>query len=484
MFEPAGDPDAAGETIFLVPVCRSKGEDAVSRREAQFFSGLREQSMKEGKTMAEERAQEGMRPSVKSTKAAAEVRQWRKWYYDRINHAHDHGEFVALTMLLTPDEIFRTFGVWSSLAENYGPLCAAKQVSGDFCAVAEGDGFSIDLCSYLKVGMGYLAKSSEEGKVPDNAPYGGMGQIDMIVAPAIYCDGRYKYPQAARRYVDMPTFVYDQRDLPWWRVDDPEMKKRYVDYAYERLKELVAFLERATGKKFDEARLAESVDLWMKSHRLFHDACALKKCHPNPLPSQDSFAVCFPNLHFKGTQQCVDYYQGLYDEVKERADNGLGAVPGEEKYRIFWYGLPPWYYLGIFNYLQEKGVSTMDNTYDAGDMPEEPDLSNPLYAIAKKGYEGVWFANGNMRRFHPIDRTRKFIEDYKIDGVITLMATTCRVTTALIHQRRLLDEHAGVPVLNLEADMTDVRTFSEAQVRQRLDAFLETVDAAKEKRVH
>ena len=434
--------------------------------------------------MAEEKGQAGLKPSVKTTKAAAAVRQWRKWYYERINHAHDYGEFVALSMLGVPDEIFRAFGVWPSLAENYGPLCAAKQVSGHFCSVAEGDGFSVDLCSYLKVGIGYLSRAGQEGKAPEEAPYGGMGHIDMIIAPATFCDGRYKYPQAARRYVDMPTFVYDMRDLPWWRAQDPEMVKRYVDYTYERFKELVAFLEKTTGRKYDEARLAEHVSLWMKSHKLFHDATEFKKSHPNPIPSQDSFAVCFPNLHFKGTQECVDYYQSFYDEVKQMADAGIGAVPGEEKYRIFWMGLPPWYYLGIFNYLQEKGVSTIDRTYDAGDVPWDVDLDNPLYAIASKGFQGQWFGSALTRRPFFIDRMKEFIEEYDIHGVITLMATTCRAATALLHMRRLLNEHAGVPVLNLEADMSDVRTFSEAHVRTRLDAFLETVDAVKTKRGH
>ena len=429
--------------------------------------------------MAEAPGQEGMRPSVKNTRAAAAVKQWRQWYYDRINHAHDYGEFVALSMLGAPDEVFRSFGVWSTLAENYGPLCAAKQVSGYFCEVAEGDGFSIDLCSYLKVGIGYLSRTAREGKVPAEAPYGGMGQIDMIVTPTLFCDGRYKYPQAARRYVDMPTFVYDQRDLSWWKADEAVVVKRCVDNMYQRLKELVAFLEKTTGRRFDEAKLAEHISLWMKSHRLFHDTVALKKCHPNPIPSQDSFSVCFPNLHFKGTQECVDYYQAFYDEVKDMVEKGIGAVPGEEKYRIYWMGLPPWYYLGIFNYLQERGVSTMDSTYDAGDMPAEPNLSNPLYAIAKKAYDGVWFVSGQMRRQNTIERLRQYVAEYDIHGVITLMATTCRANTTLLHHRRLINEHMGVPVLNLEADMSDVRSFSEVQVRAKLNAFLETVDAWK-----
>lgn len=435
--------------------------------------------------MAEEKkAQEGLAPSVKATEAAAEVRSWRKWYYERINHAHDYGEFVALSMLMIPDEIFRTFGVWASLAENYGPLCAAKQVSGHFCGVAEAEGFSMDVCSYLKTGIGYLIRGQQEGGTPPEAPYGGMGQIDMIIAPAVMCDGRYKYPLAAQRYVDVPYFIYDQMDMPYWRDEkDPEIKNRYVNYNYERMKELVAFLERTTGKKFDEAKCSEHLDLWMKSHKLYHDASALKKCHPNPFPSQDSFATCFPNLHFKGTQECVDYYQGLYDEVKARADEKIGSVPGEEKFRIFWMGLPPWMYLGIFNYIQEKGVCTMDATYDAGDIPEEPvDLNNPLYAIAKKFYEGVWFANGHFRRPAPGARTAEWIKDHDIDGVITLMATTCRPGSNLLFMRQTMADMSPVPVLNLEADMVDIRAFDEASVKAKIDAFLETVDATKESR--
>jgi len=431
--------------------------------------------------MVEEKAGEG-RPSIKATKAAAQISQLRRWHYDRLNHARDYGQFVALSMIGVADEVLRSFDVMVSLGENYGPVCAAKQVSGHFCGIAEGDGYSVDLCSYLKTGMGYLSRLKEVGDTPPEAPYGGMGKPDMIVAPAIFCDGRYKYPQAARRYIDVPSFVYDMRDIPYWEYEeDPQSINRYVDYYYERLKELVAFLERATGKKYDPDRLSECVDLWVKGHNIFRDACEFRKCRPNPLPSQDSFAVCFPNLNYKGTKECVDYYQMLYDELKLMADNKIGAIQ-DEKYRIFWLGLPPWFYLGIFNYLQDNGVCTLDRTYDPGERIEDVDLRDPLYAVAKKCYDTFWFGSGQMRRWNMASRFADFIEEYQVDGVITLMATTCRMSTGMLHQRRLINEWAGGPVLNLEADMVDVRTFSEAHVKARLDAFLETIDAAKGRR--
>jgi benzoyl-CoA reductase/2-hydroxyglutaryl-CoA dehydratase subunit BcrC/BadD/HgdB len=385
-------------------------------------------------------------------------------------------------MIGVPDELLRSFDVMVSLGENYGPVCAAKQVSDHFCGIAEGDGYSADLCSYLRTGIGYLSRLKEVGDAPPEAPYGGMGKPDMVIAPAMFCDGRYKYPQAARRYIDVPSFVYDVRDIPYWEYEeDPQAINRYIDYYYERLKELVAFLEKVTGRKYNPDKLSEHLDYWVKGHNIFRDACQFRQARPNPLPSQDSFAVCFPNLNYKGTKECLDYYQGLYDELKYMVDNKIGAIQ-DEKYRIFWFGLPPWYFLGIFNYMQDCGVCTLDRTYDPGDRIEDVDLSDPLYAVAKKCYDTLWFGSGQMRRQNFARLIADFVKEYEVDGVITLLATTCRMSTGMLHLRRLVNEWAGVPAINLEADMADVRTFSEAHIKARLDAFMETIDAAKGRR--
>jgi len=39
-----------------------------------------------------------------------------------------------------------------------------------------------------------------------------------------------------------------------------------------------------------------------------------------------------------------------------------------------------------------------------------------------------------------------------------------------------------VPTLGIEADMVDTRTYSDALVKERIRAFMETVDAAKKER--
>jgi len=431
-----------------------------------------------------ESTQEPPRPgSIKATQAAAEVRNLRRWYYDRVKNAKQNNEFIAWSMEGAPLEIFFAFDVLPVLAENFAPICAAKQVSPYFCEKAEAEGFSIDVCSYQKVGIGYAIALNQFGDIPPEAPYGGMGKPDMMIAPSHICDGRYKYLQATCRYVDVPYYPYEVQDMPYDVLDrkDEEERKRYVEHYYDQLKGVVAFLEKITGKKYDPGRLSETLYYWLQAHAYFHDAAELRKCRPSPLPSQDSFAVCMPNLTFKGTKEAADYYMRLYQEIKQRADNKIGSVKGEEKYRIFWWGLPPWHNLAIFNYLEDHGICTLDNLYDPGEIPEGIDFSDPLRAIADIFYSCYIFAGGLFKR-RGERGILNFLRDYELDGIVTLLTTTCRITTGTLHTRRVIEELSGLPVLNLEADMTDTRTWSDAHIKTRLDAFMETVETSKRRR--
>jgi benzoyl-CoA reductase/2-hydroxyglutaryl-CoA dehydratase subunit BcrC/BadD/HgdB len=62
---------------------------------------------------------------------------------------------------------------------------------------------------------------------------------------------------------------------------------------------------------------------------------------PTPFTSLDSFIHLAPIVTLRGTQACVDYYKMLYEEVAERAERGIGAVPGE-RYRLLGQ-LPVWF---------------------------------------------------------------------------------------------------------------------------------------------
>jgi len=428
--------------------------------------------------------------AIKATEVAQSMKGLRRAYYTRVQEAHDRGEFVAWTMWGVPEEILYAMDVLPVLVENYGPICAAKQIGPYFCEIAESDGFSMDICSYVRTGLGIAKKMYELGEPPPEVPYGGMGTPDMLIGNAQFCDNRFKWLQQLGRYLDVSYFGYDIQEWPYgWDYNDEGLKKHFIDHYYAQLQRLVAFLEKVTGKKLDKNRLSEALANWMKVQRLFYEACQLRKHHPNPLPAQDSATLAFPNLHMKCWPETIDFYQKVYDELKYRVENNLSTMP-EEKYRLLWHLIIPWFYIGIYNWLeQEFGATTISPTYEGGEVPDEDiiDYDFPLESIARKMYNRGWAVNGMLRGFGGGLQSVQFVVDYDIDGVLSMLVASCRATTNLYQTWREFTDAFNqrglmVPTCAIEADMVDTRTYSDALVKDRIRAFMDTVDTAKRER--
>jgi len=64
-----------------------------------------------------------------------------------------------------------------------------------------------------------------------------------------------------------------------------------------------------------------------------------------------------PSNFMLGTQEALDFYTALREELKARVAAGQGAVQ-DEKYRLLWGGgLPAWFALADFDYFASKGAS-------------------------------------------------------------------------------------------------------------------------------
>jgi benzoyl-CoA reductase/2-hydroxyglutaryl-CoA dehydratase subunit BcrC/BadD/HgdB len=287
--------------------------------------------------------------------------------------------------------------------------------------------------------------------------------------------------------LDVPYFGYDLKDWPeGWDMDDQDLKRHMVNHAYEQLKRLVAFLEKVTGKKLDKYRLSEALRCTVTSNELFTKTLALRATHPCPLPAQDAVALVFPKYVISGHPECVDFYQRAYDEIKYRADNKIGLVP-EEKYRLIWYQLIPWFYLGLYSWLEETfGAVTISTGYGGGEILPSQDVIDydfPLESMARMMYEGLW-SHQTMRRSSAYYlRQAELANEYDIDGALCMLVPSCRGTTDMYHAWQVLkDNTEGIPALAIEADMVDSRSYSDVMIKEKLTAFIETVDAAKRKR--
>ena len=156
-------------------------------------------------------------------------------------------------------------------------------------------------------------------------------------------------------------------------------------------------------------------------------------------------------------------------------------------------GLPSWFALGDFQYFNEKGaVFPAEVTYRIAEKLSRLDLpktSDPLEHIAWRfiRYYTHWYDKARKRpgSIPKVERIIELIEDYKLDGVVFHSAFSCRSWHAgIIHQAQTLKKVYGdIPVLIMEGDIVDVSSYNEVDTHNRIDAFIETLEVAKQRRI-
>jgi benzoyl-CoA reductase subunit B len=102
----------------------------------------------------------------------------------------------------------------------------------------------------------------------------------------------------------------------------------------------------------------------------------------------------------------------------------------------------------------------------------EYDLDNPIRSLAEGVLVTVRDAMDSM--FFQTDIISNMIDDFHADGVVYHPIKSCRtVSTGLADSRRELMAKRDVASLFIESDMMDRRVVSEAQLKNRVDAFFE-----------
>ncbi len=163
--------------------------------------------------------------------------------------------------------------------------------------------------------------------------------------------------------------------------------------------------------------------------------------------------------------------------------NGIGTT-FDEKYRLVFVGVPCYPIFRRFNEMfTEWGGAFVGSSYmwfasGGANTGFQYDLSKPLDSLAegllvttRDAMDTMFFSNR-----HIVDN----IEPYKIDGVVYHPIKSCRtVSTGLADNRRAVIEESGAATLFIESDHMDKRVVSEAQMKNRIDAFFEGLATRK-----
>lgn len=408
-----------------------------------------------------------------SRKSLETARSTWKFIMEDYQEGHEHkkaGRPVVWSCALVEKELYYAMGLFPYFPEQFAALAAVRRKEKDgekeavrFAQIAEQAAYSADLCGYERVATGYVIN----GDLSD-APLGGMARPDMLVTTSSACDVRLKWFEDMAQRLGVPLFTLDRPERVFDGIREHPLPHE-VRYYRSQLEDFLSFVTEITGTKYDPDRLNECMEWGYKTNELRLEILELRKAVPSPMGCADGFATMYPGMYCTGTEKGYNFYKALRDEVKGKVDAGRGQIENE-KFRLLWYGIPLWFNMGIFNYFEDiGGVFAYEPAYNPSPWPPRQN-EDPLTELAVRT-----LSNGTSMT-SIIESIIEQCREYNVAGGVLAYLLTCRfIYLPGLELRRALEERLGLPSVLIECDLVDERSYSEGQVKTRLDAFAEQI---------
>jgi benzoyl-CoA reductase subunit B len=405
---------------------------------------------------------------------------FRQWYRELNQTAEQDGKAAYVFVMGSMAELLRVFDLPVVFPEINSLQTAVRRVAHEYLNEAEDYGYSPDICGYVKADV---ATQLRQGQHP-------MGRIPKP-ALAVYtnaCNTYIKWAEIWERMYQIPIFTLDvpgtrAAGTQTWPGDpDFENDRSYVE---AQVNELIALCEDVTGVKFDIDKLREILGHANVMSRGWKRALELNRSRPSLFSAlTDGTIYLGVSNGFRGAEAGANYFRELVEEMEYKAANGIGTLT-DEQYRLLFVGVPCYPIFRRFNELfTEWGGTFINSTYlwfasGGTNLGFEYDLDNPLASLAEGILISVRDAMDSM--FYQDRILIDMIDTYEADGVVYHPIKSCRtVSTGLADNRRALMSARDVPSLFIESDMMDRRVVSEAQLKNRIDAFFEGLAARRQ----
>jgi benzoyl-CoA reductase/2-hydroxyglutaryl-CoA dehydratase subunit BcrC/BadD/HgdB len=122
------------------------------------------------------------------------------------------------------------------------------------------------------------------------------------------------------------------------------------------------------------------------------------------------------------------------------------------------------------------GACLVADTYTNAWVFEGLETEDPLDGLAR-AYTTAYL---NISIDLMVERVLDLMGRFSVDGFVIHSNRSCKpYSLGQYDIQRLLHEKTGIPTVMIEADMTDSRAYAEAQIRTRVEAFMETLQNRK-----
>jgi benzoyl-CoA reductase subunit B len=347
--------------------------------------------------------------------------------------------------------------------------------SRDFIQSAERMGHSEDVCAYVKSDLG-MQKAGNVGPTDDRLP-----DPNLLLLSYTGCFTFMKWFELLREQWKCPTVFLHVPYQGEGRVT--EAMRRYVVEQLRR--KVIPALEKLTGKAYDEDRLKELLARSAKAEDDLVWVFQSAKHRPSPIDAWFGGVYYIGPIFtaFRGTEDAVGYYRELRAEIERRIAEGKGPVTpdgdlGPERFRLVVEGTPSWNaFRPLWKMFSDEGAVVVASTYTKVgglyDLGFRHDPDHPLETLA----DYCMGCYTNLCIPSRVDLIARYVEEYAADGLLVHSVKSCKSFSAgQLLILREVERRTGRPAGFLESDLVDPRYFSAANVKNRLDSYLQMIE--------
>jgi benzoyl-CoA reductase subunit B len=358
----------------------------------------------------------------------------------------------------------------------------AREGTGDeglskYCDIAESQGLT-PVCGAIGAHLGQVYASLDD---PERI------KPDFVFQPG-GCHALMKGAQATADAFGIPMLPID---LP----DRATVSTR--KYLLLQLSDAIDWIEKRTGRKFEDQKFIEATDNSIKSMVYWAKTCELMKNIPAPMTYRQAMSLRLPLVTYAYAKQTAEYMEALYHEIRDRVRDGIAGSPIEKK-RLIHQGVHPLYRPDVLTWPEEYGALfvqgglfsafgawryTEDGHTVAGQMPSEKGITLRTREDALQTLVDAYLPNegetGDFSEKRRVFYLLQLCRDWHVEGVMLHLARRCAVLTGGVGLIRETLRANGIAFGTYEASESDPKEFNESRVREEFAGFLEGMGLSK-----
>jgi benzoyl-CoA reductase subunit B len=387
----------------------------------------------------------------------------------------DEGEPFAIAQADAPHEIFHAMDIPLITNQWWSAYISAKQLSSRYFDAMVAKGYPANSCKYCSLGLACTLANE-----PASAPWGGLPTPTVLVA-RLTCDCiQHVFGQWAQAmgtdFFPMEAPAWEHKEVDWFRRSRGEWREVYqpdrIALFVREMRDLIELLERKTGRRFDEDKFHHLMERINEQEGYIHEAAMLiGKTRPSPVSIADQMPnTMIPQWH-RGSDWAVAHAKRFRDEVFERVAAGVGAA-ANERIRLMWIGAGVWHDPGFYQALEERiGAVFVWSMYMpfAGPQYIRQLDGQPMDALASR------ICSMNEVLHLPPWMNGWMVSEAErcgIDAAVMLVPPDNRLSQSGTTLTRTALQQAGVPVLALDADMVNAKSWDHDRMVGLVERFL------------